>query len=224
MNLSQILSPALAAALVCAGCGASSRSTPDQTEEQLEAARHDAREAREEASEARQDAARARQDAHAATAAERDAELQAQSATQRAAQADAQWRATHPGSAERQADNGDSVAIVKGGLLFPPNTVDLPLDIQAKLDQVAANLRDQSAHHVIVIDGYSDDSGPEPLNVQLSRQRADRVAAYLMTRGVPRDRVVVRGLGSVNPVSRDETEGGRALNRRVEISVRPADR
>ena len=223
MKLVQFLSPALAAAL-CAACGANSRESaePDQTAAQAEAARHDAREAREEATEARKEADKARQDARAATAAQRDAEQHAQLANQNSA--DAQWRAAHGGSPELQADSANMVVVVKNGLLFPPNGADLPLDAQARLDPAVPNLRAQAAHHVIVIDGYSDDSGTEAVNVQLSHQRADRVAEYLMARGVPRDRIVVRAFGSANPVSRDVTEGARALNRRVEISIRPADR
>jgi peptidoglycan-binding protein ArfA len=61
---------------------------------------------------------------------------------------------------------------------------------------------------------------PSPLiNIAVSSQRAQKVADFLVGRGVSGNRLVVRGLGSVNPVAPDDTAAGRAKNRRVEIVV-----
>jgi peptidoglycan-binding protein ArfA len=69
------------------------------------------------------------------------------------------------------------------------------------------------------LNGYTDDSGTEAINISLSNQRAQKVADFLVAHGVPGAQLVVKGLGSVNPVAPNDTPDGRAKNRRVEIVV-----
>jgi peptidoglycan-binding protein ArfA len=69
------------------------------------------------------------------------------------------------------------------------------------------------------LNGYTDNSGTEAINIPLSNQRAQRVADFLVAHGVPGTQLVVKGLGSVNPVAPNDTPDGRAKNRRVEIVV-----
>ncbi|OSC39453.1 OmpA family protein [Mycobacterium decipiens] len=71
----------------------------------------------------------------------------------------------------------------------------------------------------VTINGYTDNIGSEGINIPLSAQRAKIVADYLITRGVARDHIVTKGLGSVNPIASNDTAEGRAKNRRVEIVV-----
>lgn len=70
-----------------------------------------------------------------------------------------------------------------------------------------------------MINGFSDNSGTEAINIALSSQRAQRVADFLVANGVAGAVLVVKGLGSVNPVAANDTAEGRAKNRRVEIVV-----
>ena len=65
--------------------------------------------------------------------------------------------------------------------------------------------------------GYTDSTGSEELNKALSLARAKAVEKYLVDTGIPPDRITVRGEGSTNPVSDNNTAEGRAQNRRVEI-------
>ena len=72
----------------------------------------------------------------------------------------------------------------------------------------------------IVITGHSDAAGSEARNLQASRARAQAVADYLVRAGIATERLVVEGLGSVDPVADNATAHGRELNRRIEFTVR----
>jgi peptidoglycan-binding protein ArfA len=86
------------------------------------------------------------------------------------------------------------------------------------LSQVADKLRACPTARV-AINGYSDNSGTEAINISLSNQRAQTVANFLTSHGVAGTQLVAKGLGSVNPVAPNDTAEGRAKNRRVEIVV-----
>jgi peptidoglycan-binding protein ArfA len=92
-----------------------------------------------------------------------------------------------------------------------------PADDQI-LTQVADKLKTCPTAHA-TINGYTDNSGTEAVNVPLSINRAQTVANFLVAHGVTSDRLTVRGLGSVNPVAGNDTAAGRAKNRRAEIVV-----
>ncbi len=70
-----------------------------------------------------------------------------------------------------------------------------------------------------IIAGHTDDQGSDDLNVPLSKARAASVIAWLSARGIAADRLQSQGLGSTHPVADNATAGGRALNRRVEVSL-----
>jgi peptidoglycan-binding protein ArfA len=86
------------------------------------------------------------------------------------------------------------------------------------LTQVADKLKECPNAHA-TLNGYTDNSGAEGINIPLSSQRAQTVADFLIAHGVAAAQVVVKGLGSVNPIAPNDTAEGRAKNRRVEIVV-----
>jgi peptidoglycan-binding protein ArfA len=86
------------------------------------------------------------------------------------------------------------------------------------LTQVAGKLKVCPSAHA-TINGYTDNSGTESINVPLSNNRAQTVANFLVAHGVTSDHLTVRGLGSIDPVATNDTADGRAKNRRVEIVV-----
>jgi peptidoglycan-binding protein ArfA len=92
-----------------------------------------------------------------------------------------------------------------------------PADNQI-LTQVADKLKACPSAH-LTLNGYTDNTGTEGINIPLSSQRGNTVADFLVAQGVARDHLVVRGLGSINPVASNDTPDGRAKNRRVEIVV-----
>ncbi|HMU61775.1 MAG TPA: OmpA family protein [Gemmatimonadales bacterium] len=65
--------------------------------------------------------------------------------------------------------------------------------------------------------GYSDDTGSRTVNERLSLERAQSVRAFLVSAGVPADRLTAQGYGPADPVASNATAEGRALNRRVEL-------
>jgi len=69
----------------------------------------------------------------------------------------------------------------------------------------------------ITIAGYTDDTGSESYNVQLSKARANAIQQFLQSRGIDARRMTTNGYGKSQPIAPNETEEGRALNRRVEI-------
>ena len=72
----------------------------------------------------------------------------------------------------------------------------------------------------IAITGHSDASGEETWNIELSRRRAQAVAAYMVRGGIGEERLSVAGLGSAAPIGDNTTAYGRRLNRRIEFSLR----
>lgn len=105
--------------------------------------------------------------------------------------------------------------------LFATGSVSLSPSAYPHLDAVAENLVAFPGSRVEVL-GHADASGNPDRNQTLSRQRAESVARYLLSRGVPRDLIRPVGLGSSDPVAPNTTAAGRARNRRVEIYLYPA--
>ncbi len=84
------------------------------------------------------------------------------------------------------------------------------------LDEVADALR-PCLGSIIAVTGHTDKSGPEPGNIDLSRERALAVRLALQQRGIPRDGLRARGVGSREPV--EGLAPGDPANRRIEFSV-----
>lgn len=84
------------------------------------------------------------------------------------------------------------------------------------LDEVEAALR-PCLGSIIAIIGHTDNSGPEPGNLALSRERANAVRNALISRGIPRDGLRARGVGSRSPV--EGLDASDPANRRIEFSV-----
>jgi peptidoglycan-binding protein ArfA len=124
-----------------------------------------------------------------------------------------------PPGAAQCADLQSAINALTGGpIVFANDGFSLtPADNQI-LIQVSGRLKACPAAHA-TINGFSDNSGVEAINVALSSQRAQRVADFLVANGVAGAVLVVKGLGSVNPVASNDTVDGRAKNRRVEIVV-----
>jgi OOP family OmpA-OmpF porin len=86
------------------------------------------------------------------------------------------------------------------------------------LDSVVQVLNDAPSMR-LRIEGHTDALGGDDVNLRLSRERAEAVRAYLMSKGVSEARVEASGFGEVRPIDTNRTEKGRALNRRVEFHI-----
>jgi outer membrane protein OmpA-like peptidoglycan-associated protein len=120
---------------------------------------------------------------------------------------------------ERQGD--ELLLSVPAGITFPINSAQIQPQFQGTLDQVAQTLATYPST-LIDVYGHTDPSGGDRINVPLSQNRAQSVAAYLNSRGVAPERIATQGFASSRPVADNSTEAGRAQNRRVEIRVVPA--
>src|SRR5690606_18482892 len=86
------------------------------------------------------------------------------------------------------------------------------------LDQIVSILNKKDDGSVLTIDGHTDSIGSDAYNSNLSKRRAASVVKYLTDKGIPAARLVSNGYGESRPVATNETEGGRAENRRVEFN------
>lgn len=89
---------------------------------------------------------------------------------------------------------------------------------RATLDDLAGKLQGIDVETIITT-GHTDSIGSVAYNKRLSVRRAKAVKAYLVSKGIPADRIVVEGRGESQPVATNKTAAGRAQNRRVEIEV-----
>jgi outer membrane protein OmpA-like peptidoglycan-associated protein len=81
------------------------------------------------------------------------------------------------------------------------------------------NILNSKPKMIIQISGYTDNVGKAQDNIILSEARATAVKKYLSDKGIDNNRIIVKGYGSSNPKASNDTEEGRAQNRRVEITV-----
>ncbi|WP_082532726.1 OmpA family protein [Pelomonas sp. Root1237] len=103
---------------------------------------------------------------------------------------------------------------VPSDVSFDTGRADIKPQMRPVLDEIGRNL-DPGVHVTVV--GHTDSTGSDAINEPLSRERAAAVRDYLSARGVSSSRVTVAGRGSHEPVAGNDTEAGRAANRRVEI-------
>ncbi|MFZ3116805.1 MAG: OmpA family protein [Variovorax sp.] len=89
---------------------------------------------------------------------------------------------------------------------------------RAKLDDLVSKIRGVNLEVIIAV-GHTDSIGSDAYNQRLSVRRAEAVKAYLVTKGIERNRVYTEGKGEKQPVADNKTAEGRAKNRRVEIEV-----
>ncbi|GAB3682176.1 OmpA family protein [Salinisphaera aquimarina] len=117
--------------------------------------------------------------------------------------------------------DGDALKIgVASDASFAVDSSTLSQSAQTTFNKIASVLKDydKTAIHVV---GHTDSTGSEQHNLQLSQQRAQSVAQFLTGRGVNSQRVLTWGRGESEPIASNDTDVGRAENRRVDIVIKP---
>ncbi len=89
---------------------------------------------------------------------------------------------------------------------------------KAKLDDLVGKIKDINLEVIIAV-GHTDSVGSDAYNQKLSVKRSEAVKAYLVSKGIEKNRVYTEGKGEKQPVADNKTAEGRAKNRRVEIEV-----
>ena len=109
-------------------------------------------------------------------------------------------------------------SIILNNIFFDINSAQLKPISFAELDNVSAIMQD-NPNLIIQINGYTDNVGKPADNVLLSVNRTKAVLSYLTKKGIATKRILVKGFGEKMPIASNNTEDGKALNRRIEMLV-----
>ncbi len=104
-------------------------------------------------------------------------------------------------------------------VVFKLNSAVLSDEAKSTLDKIASDVSSQRTGYMIELQGFTDNTGSESYNINLSQRRAENVLRYLVSKNVPLFRVSIVGLGEANPVADNKTRAGRDQNRRVEVRI-----
>lgn len=114
---------------------------------------------------------------------------------------------------------GEGIQITfDSGILFGFDSAELRPDARENLTTLAQSLNDYPNTDVTVI-GHTDSKGSDAYNQGLSERRAGSASDFLTAQGISASRITTLGKGESEPVADNETEAGRAQNRRVEIAI-----
>ena len=103
-------------------------------------------------------------------------------------------------------------------LQFKPDSAELVSGESSRLDQIASVLREVPESQFLV-EGHTAATGNETGEMRLSALRAHKIAKELSKRGIPQEKFICRGSGAHKPVADNSTPAGKAVNRRVEITI-----
>lgn len=140
----------------------------------------------------------------------------AQRAQARLEARDAQIKQLQNSLNAKQTERGTLVTF--GDVLFDLNRAELKPGGMHNITKLAQFLQENPDRKVIV-EGYTDSTGSADYNQGLSERRANSVRAALVRQGVGPERIVAQGYGKEYPVASNSDSSGRAMNRRVEVTI-----
>ena len=148
-----------------------------------------------------------------------DAQLSAQAARQQTLDAESRSRQLEAQLKEMEAKKTDrGMVITLGDVLFDTNQAQLKSGGMRNLQKLADFFK-RYPQRKAMIEGFTDSTGSNTRNQNLSDERANSVRTALLGMGIGADRITSRGYGESYPAAGNETAAGRQLNRRVEIVV-----
>jgi len=116
---------------------------------------------------------------------------------------------------------GNLLAIsLKGDVTFDTNSAIVRPGLYSEIDRIA-NVLIKYPDTVIQVEGHTDSTGSESYNMDLSSRRAEAVKNLLVQKGVGPSRILTIAYGESKPIAANDSDYGRAKNRRVEIKVAP---
>ncbi|MDQ1086094.1 OmpA family protein [Siphonobacter sp. SORGH_AS_1065] len=113
-------------------------------------------------------------------------------------------------------EQGAKVAL--NNVFFETAKATLQTESFPELNRVVELMNKQKAM-IVEIDGHTDSDGTEEANQKLSQDRAESVRTYLISKGIPENRVVAKGFGESRPIAMNDTPEGKQQNRRVEFVI-----
>lgn len=184
---------------------------------EADAAQRSATSAQQQAAIAQRGAEGAQRDALASQRAAQASQQQAVASQQLTAEAQARTRALEAQMREMDAKATDrGMVVTLGDVLFDTGRAELRSGGQRNVEKLAAFLREYP-ERTAMVEGFTDSVGSEAMNQTLSERRASAVRSALTGQGIVAERVAMRGYGEAYPVAGNDSAGGRAQNRRVEI-------
>jgi len=122
-----------------------------------------------------------------------------------------------PGAKVERVGEGIEVTF-DSGLLFDFDSDVIKPAAASNLQELARSLNKFGDSNIMIV-GHTDSQGDDAYNMGLSQRRANSASAYLQSQGVPASRITTAGRGESEPVASNDTEAGKAQNRRVEIAI-----
>ena len=134
---------------------------------------------------------------------------------------EAELRRATAGTGVDVSRDGDVIKLnLPDGVTFDFNKTDVKPQFYPALNTIAGTLCEYN-QTVVEVSGHTDSIGTDAINQRISEHRANAVAGYLMGQGVQRERFEIVGMGKRYPIASNDTDAGRALNRRVEVRLLP---
>lgn len=125
---------------------------------------------------------------------------------------------TLPGAEVERVGEGIRVTMSENMVNFGFDSSELTSAAKANLDKLATVLKNNMDTNINIY-GHTDSRGTDAYNLSLSERRAAAVRSYLISQGVASSRMIIMGMGEKEPVASNETDAGRAENRRVEFAI-----
>ena len=128
-----------------------------------------------------------------------------------------------PGAEVKRVGEGINVTFNEdAGVYFDTNKSDVKGTSATTLDKLAGIFKEYPKS-IILVEGHTDSAGPEDYNMNLSKQRAESVTNYLVSKGISAGRFTTKWYGEAQPRATNETSEGKAKNRRVELAIVASD-
>jgi outer membrane protein OmpA-like peptidoglycan-associated protein len=120
----------------------------------------------------------------------------------------------------QQLPNNELLVSMTGATTFEVDSDRIQPGFFSTMDKISAIVRKYGKTELLVA-GHTDNTGSAEHNQLLSERRANAVASYMLSDGVLPERISARGYGKNQPIASNESESGRSLNRRVDITIVP---
>ena len=125
---------------------------------------------------------------------------------------------TLPGAEVERVGEGIKVTLNENTVNFDFNSANLTTLAKSNLDKLVTVLKNNPDTNINIY-GHTDSIGSDAVNLRISAQRAAAVKNYFVANGISASRMFTEGLGKSSPIASNDTDAGRAKNRRVEFKV-----
>ena len=125
---------------------------------------------------------------------------------------------TLPGAEVERVGEGIKVTLNENTVNFDFNSANLRTLAKSNLDKLVTVLKNNPDTNINIY-GHTDSIGTDAVNLRISSQRAAAVKNYFVANGISASRMFTEGLGKSSPIASNDTDAGRAKNRRVEFAI-----